>query len=64
MPVLPVVKILQIVGAHDPDETDAAISLPDFFQRAGGVALAERLLEGRHLDARIMGDFLAECDPF
>ncbi|EGE58309.1 hypothetical protein RHECNPAF_33400114 [Rhizobium etli CNPAF512] len=64
LPLLPFVKGLQAVGAHDPDEIDMRIAGLDARQRTGGVADAERLFEGGDLDARIGSHTLAFGNAF
>ena len=53
-PFLPAVKAPQIVGAHDPDESDARAPGDKPFYRVIGVSRLDDSFETGHVDARVM----------
>ena len=62
-PFLPAMKTPQIVGAHDPDESDTGAAFHQPGYRIVGVSRLNDSFETRDIDAGMMGQRARCCDP-
>lgn len=62
-PLLPAMKTPQIVGAHDPNESDTRAALHQPGYRVVGVSRLNDSFETRDVDARVMGKRARCGDP-
>ena len=61
-PILPAMKLAEIIGSHQPDEANARAARFQKIDRVGGEARADISFEARDVDAGMTSDRPGGCD--